>query len=82
MKRNSYFYELFRINIFEKIYAVKKKGINGDTSAIENRLDLMLYKLHNLTYDECQVVDPDVVMFINREDYENTTIETLSDIHC
>lgn len=42
-------------------------------------LDLMVYKLYNLTYDECFIVDPEIEKLISREDYEKKSIEELAE---
>ncbi|MDX9881215.1 MAG: TaqI-like C-terminal specificity domain-containing protein [Prolixibacteraceae bacterium] len=44
----------------------------------ETRLDLMVYKLYNLSYDECLIVDPEIEKLISREDYEKKSIEELA----
>ena len=44
----------------------------------DNSLDLMVYKLYSLTYNECQIIDAGIEELINREDYENATIEELA----
>jgi hypothetical protein len=35
-----------------------KKNQNGDTSDLEDKIDLMVYKLYELTYDEVLIVEP------------------------
>lgn len=40
---------------------------------LENIVDIMVYKLYNLTYDEVLVVDPEFEM--SEEDYEKFGIE-------
>jgi len=37
----------------------RKKESSDDTSLEENKIDLMVYKLFELTYDEVLIVDPD-----------------------
>ena len=55
----------------------KKKG--GDTTALEIQIDLMVYKLYELTYDEAMIVDPELEQVISREDYEKAGIEELAE---
>ena len=63
-------------DIFEKlencvntILESKKENPQSDTSELENQIDLMVYKLYGLTYDEVLIVDPETL--ITREEYEN-----------
>ena len=50
------------------IHESKKENPMGDTSELENQIDLIVYRLYNLTYDEVLIVDPDSP--ITREEYE------------
>ncbi|MEE0883171.1 MAG: TaqI-like C-terminal specificity domain-containing protein [Bacteroidales bacterium] len=66
---------LYDKDIFEKlencvntIHESKKENPMGDTSELENQIDLIIYRLYNLTYDEVLIVDPDSP--ITREEYE------------
>lgn len=47
---------------------ISLKAQNADTTAMENEIDFMVYKLYGLTYDEVLVVDPETP--ITREQYE------------
>lgn len=60
-----------RIVIDEKvsrILSAKQSDPSADTTAMENEIDFMVYKLYGLTYDEVLVVDPETP--ITREQYE------------
>lgn len=60
-----------RIVIDEKvsrILSAKQSDSSTDTTALENEIDFMVYKLYGLTYDEVLVVDPETP--ITREQYE------------
>ena len=57
------------IAIVDKIIAAKQKDPNADTIELEKQIDLMVYKLYNLTYEEVKIVEPDFAM--SRADYEN-----------
>ena len=60
-----------RIVIDEKvsrILSAKHSDSSTDTTAMENEIDFMVYKLYGLTYDEVLVVDPETP--ITREQYE------------
>jgi len=37
---------------------IKKKELGEDTAAEEREIDLMVYKLYELTYDEVKIVEP------------------------
>ena len=60
-----------RIVIDEKvsrILSAKQSDPSADTTAMENEIDFMVYKLYGLTYDEVLVVDPETP--ITREQYD------------
>jgi len=44
------------IKIVDKILSLKKAG--KDTTDLENQIDIMVYKLYELTYEEVKIVDP------------------------
>ena len=50
------------------IFSAKQSDPSADTTAMENEIDFMVYKLYGLTYDEVLVVDPETP--ITREQYE------------
>jgi hypothetical protein len=50
-----------------KIMTKKKQGEN--TAAEELKIDLMAYKLYNLTYEEVKIIDPE--FNISKKEYEN-----------
>lgn len=43
------------------------------------QIDLMVYKLYELTWDEALIVDPELSGIISREDYEKAGIEELAE---
>ena len=45
-----------------------KMDSHADTSSFENKIDLLVYHLYGLTYDEVLIVDPETP--ITREAYE------------
>lgn len=55
-------------NLVNKILEIKNKDINGDITSIELKIDILVYKLYDLTYDEVLVIDP--LTPITREEYE------------
>lgn len=56
------------ILLVDKILKIKKTNPQSDTAELENQIDLLVYKLYNLTYDEVLIVDPETP--ITREEYE------------
>ena len=47
----------------------KKTNPFYETTAIEHKIDYLVYKLYGLTYDEVLIVDPETP--ITREEYNN-----------
>lgn len=47
---------------------LKETDNNADTSADERAIDLLVYKLYGLTYDEVKIVDP--TTNITEEEYD------------
>nr|NQU91620.1 Eco57I restriction-modification methylase domain-containing protein [Bacteroidota bacterium] len=54
----------------EKILSLKKQ--NKDTSAIEKEIDVLVYKLYELTYDEVKIIDKD--FWLSEEAYEKIKV--------
>ena len=50
------------------IISAKQADPTADTSEQERAIDLMVYNLYGLTYDEVKVVDPETT--ITEEEYE------------
>jgi hypothetical protein len=59
--------------IVDKI--IEKKKLNQDTTALENEIDIMVYKLYNLTYEEVEIIDPQIGNIINKTEYEKFQIQ-------
>lgn len=53
------------IDLVEQI--MEKKKIGEDTQELEDKIDLMVYKLYELTYNEVKIVDPEFK--ISEEEY-------------
>lgn len=47
-------------------------GIRQNSNIKENQIDLMIYKLYNLTYEEVKIVEPDFAM--SEKDYDKFKI--------
>ena len=56
-------------SLVDTILAAKRTDPNADTSLEERQIDLLVYHLYGLTYDEVLIVDPQTP--ITREEYEN-----------
>ena len=61
------------INIVDSILFTKQSSPSADTKLMENKLDLMIYHLYDLIYDEVLIIDPQTP--ITREEYERTKLE-------
>ena len=57
------------INLVNDILNVKEMDSIADTQKLENRIDLLVYQLYSLTYDEVLIIDPQTP--IMREEYES-----------
>lgn len=61
------------IVLIDNIIALKKENPQSDTTALEQQIDNLVYKLYDLTYDEVKVVDP--AFALSEEEYNNIVIE-------
>ncbi len=59
------------IDLVDRILNAKKENPSADTSALEQLIDLLVYHLYGLTYDEVLIVDPATP--ITKEEYERTS---------
>ena len=57
------------IDLVDKILATKKGNPQADTSALEHQIDLLVYHLYGLTYEEAQIIDNNLT-----EEEFNTTL--------
>ena len=48
---------------------IAKKEAGKDTAAEEQKIDIMVYKLYDLTYDEVKIVEPEFAL--TKEEYEH-----------
>ena len=46
------------ITIVDKILAAKKQAPNANTRKLEKQIDIMVYHLYNLTYEEAKTIEP------------------------
>ena len=56
-------------NLVSSIFNAKRLAVDTDITALEQQIDLLIYHLYNLTYDEVLIVDPQTS--ITREQYES-----------
>ncbi len=55
-------------NCVQEILYLKQQNPSADTTALESEIDLLVYRLYQLTWDEVKIVDPDFAM--DREEYD------------
>ncbi|HBL77641.1 MAG: hypothetical protein A2W90_02990 [Bacteroidetes bacterium GWF2_42_66] len=53
--------------LVDQIISLKKQNL--DTTALEKEIDVLVYKLYELTYDEVKIIEPQFLL--TREEYEN-----------
>ena len=58
------------VDIVSKILLMKKQNTQANTRKLEDKIDIMAYKLYNLTYEEVKIIDPEIDKIIPKEDYE------------
>lgn len=56
--------------LVDRIISNKRTDPNTNTKEFEDKIDIMVYKLYNLTYDEVKIIDPDIEKIISKENYE------------
>lgn len=56
------------IDFVDAILTAKRADANADTSSEERQIDLLVYRLYGLTYDEVKIIAPNTP--ITREEYE------------
>ncbi len=52
---------------------LKKKKANHDTTSLENEIDVLVYHLYELTYDEVKIIDKD--FWLSEEEYQKIKME-------
>ena len=62
--------QAYIIGLVDQILSIKRKNYLADTTAIETKIDALVYHLYYLTYDEVLVIDPETP--ITREEYDKT----------
>ena len=60
------------INLINKIIFLKNKNPVADTSTLERKIDNLVYRYYNLTYDEVKIIEPDFPL--SKAEYEEINI--------
>jgi len=60
-------------DLVDQILTQKKSNPEADTTLLEQQIDMLVYKLYNLTWEEVQVVDPE--FGLSEEEYEAVGVE-------
>ena len=60
--------ELLIVKKVKQILSTKRSNPQADTKALEDEIDLLVYHLYDLTYDEVLVIDPELKL--SKEAYE------------
>ncbi len=50
------------INLVDQIFATKQKDPQADTLELERQIDVMVYKLYELTHEEVKIIEPEFAM--------------------
>ena len=64
----------FHSEIAELAKSICKKKRN-DTSDLENQIDILVYLLYKLTYDEVRIIDPEIETIISEAEYNKRLAE-------
>ncbi len=59
------------VELVDQILKLKKS--NKDTTDLERRIDMIVYKFYDLTYSEAKIVDPE--FWLSEEEYNNYKVE-------
>jgi len=56
------------------IISIKKSNYNNDTKDLEDDIDLLIYKMYDLIYEEVKTIHPEIEEIISKEEYERNEI--------
>lgn len=62
------------IDIVSKIHLLLKPNPAAKTMKFEDQIDIMVYKLYNLTYEDVKIIDPEIEKIISEKDFEKMEI--------
>jgi len=71
IKKISSKYEVKFIKLVDNILLYKTQG--KDTTALEQQIDNMVYKLYELTYEEVKIIDPEFAL--TEQEYADIKLE-------
>lgn len=54
----------------DQILLIKNDNPQIGIKQLEDKIDIMVYKLYNLTYEEVKIIDPEIEKIISKEEYE------------
>ena len=63
------------ISIVEDIYNILKLNPQAETKHLEDQIDIMVYKLYELTYEEVEIIDPQIGKIISKADYDKFRLQ-------
>ena len=58
------------VNLVNEAIKRKRENPKADITNIESQINILVYKLYNLTYEELRVIDPNIESIISKEEYE------------
>jgi len=61
------------LSFVDQILSAKQSDPHADTTALERRIDELVFKLYDLTYEEVKVIAPD--FWLSEEEYENLKLD-------
>jgi len=62
------------IDVVTKILERKEINSKAKTKELEDQIDIMVYKLYKLTYEEVKIIDPEIEKIISKEAYEKFSL--------
>ena len=62
-------------HIVDSIIAKKEQNPQADTTDLENQIDILVYLLYKLTYDEVRIIDPNIETIISKAEYNKRLAE-------
>lgn len=65
--------KLLIVKLVDKILTAKQSNPHADTTALEQQIDNLVYRLYDLTYAEVKVIDPE--FGLSEEEYERIKVE-------
>ena len=58
------------ITLVDQILNIKQNDPNANIKHLEDQIDIMVYKLYELTYEEVKIIDPEIELIISKEEYD------------